>query len=130
MNKRTARDFLEPFFLFIFKADQKPARLCIEAAKTCGFGDQDLGVFEPLPQQSGQPFGCTEIEAMVDPYPAAVIAGTEHIFEDGHGAISIPVSSVGMEVLQEALVRAIREEDYELAAQLRDEIARREQKSS
>ncbi len=63
-------------------------------------------------------------------YTSESLLSREHIFEDGHGAISIPVSSVGMEVLQEALVRAIREEDYELAAQLRDEIARREQKSS
>ena len=63
-------------------------------------------------------------------YTSESLLSREHIFEDSHGAISIPVSSVGMEVLQEALVRAIREEDYELAAQLRDEIARREQKSS
>lgn len=54
----------------------------------------------------------------------------EHILDDGHGSISIPVSSVEIDVLREALSRAIREENYELAAQLRDEISRREKHSS
>ena len=49
----------------------------------------------------------------------------EHIYEDGTGAISIPVSSVNVEMLREALDKAVSEENYELAAQLRDEIARR-----
>lgn len=52
----------------------------------------------------------------------------EHIYDDGNGSISIPVSSVALSVLHEALERAIREENYELAAQLRDEIARRGEK--
>ena len=51
----------------------------------------------------------------------------EHIYEDGSGAISIPVSSVNIDTLKEALNRARNDENYELAAQLRDEIARREQ---
>lgn len=59
-------------------------------------------------------------------YTIESLLAREHIFEDGHGAISIPVSSVDIEVLREALSRAIRDEKYELAAQLRDEIARRE----
>lgn len=59
-------------------------------------------------------------------YTSENLLAREHIFEDGHGSISIPVSSVDIEVLREALTRAIREEKYELAAQLRDEIARRE----
>ena len=59
-------------------------------------------------------------------YTSERLLSKEHVFEDGHGGISIPVSSVGIEVLQEALTRAIRDENYELAAQLRDEIARRE----
>lgn len=54
------------------------------------------------------------------------ILAREHIYESGNGAISIPVSSVGADVLKEALQHAISEENYELAAQLRDEIARRE----
>ena len=59
-------------------------------------------------------------------YTSEELLSREHIFEDGHGAISIPVSSVDIEILREALTRAIREEKYELAAQLRDEISRRE----
>jgi bifunctional DNase/RNase len=59
-------------------------------------------------------------------YTSEALLAREHIFEDGHGAISIPVSSVDIDVLREALSRAIREEKYELAAQLRDEISRRE----
>lgn len=58
-------------------------------------------------------------------YTIETLMAREHIFEDGNGAISIPVSSVGMEVLKEALDRAVKEENYELAAQIRDEIARR-----
>lgn len=61
-------------------------------------------------------------------YTSETLLAREHILEDGHGAISIPVSSVGIDVLHEALARAIRDENYELAAQLRDEIARREKK--
>lgn len=49
----------------------------------------------------------------------------EHIREGKNGTISIPLSSVGVPVLREALDQAVREENYELAAQLRDEIARR-----
>lgn len=59
-------------------------------------------------------------------YTSESLLAREHIFEDGSGSISIPVSSVGIDVLREALSRAIREENYELAAQLRDEISRRE----
>lgn len=61
-------------------------------------------------------------------YTVEPLLERERIYEDGNGAISIPVSSVNIEVLREALERAIREENYELAAHLRDEIARREQK--
>ena len=37
----------------------------------------------------------------------------------------MPVNSVNIEALQEALKRAVEEENYELASQLRDEIRRR-----
>lgn len=50
----------------------------------------------------------------------------ERIYEGIDGAISIPVSSLRADMLREALKRAISEENYELAAQLRDELARRE----
>lgn len=54
----------------------------------------------------------------------------EHIYEDSNGSISIPISSVNLSVLHEALERAIKEENYELAAQLRDEIERRKGKNA
>ena len=62
-------------------------------------------------------------------YTSESLLAREHVFEDGHGSISIPVSSVNIEVLREALSRAIQEENYELAAQLRDEISRREKRT-
>lgn len=43
----------------------------------------------------------------------------------GDGAYSMPVNSVNVEALEEALKRAVEEENYELASQLRDEINRR-----
>lgn len=49
----------------------------------------------------------------------------QYIREVGEGTYSIPVNSVNIEALQEALERAIEDENYELASQLRDEIERR-----
>ena len=45
--------------------------------------------------------------------------------EIGEGMYSIPVNSVSVEALKEALKRAVEDENYELASQLRDEIERR-----
>ena len=55
-------------------------------------------------------------------YTSESLLAREHVFEDGHGSISIPVSSVNIEVLREALSRAIQDENYELAAKLHKEI--------
>lgn len=41
---------------------------------------------------------------------------------EGNGAFSMPISTVSMSVLQEALAKAVQNEDYEFAARLRDEI--------
>lgn len=49
----------------------------------------------------------------------------QYMREIGDGTYSIPVNSVNIEALQEALNRAIEDENYELASQLRDEIERR-----
>ena len=43
----------------------------------------------------------------------------------GETSYSMPANSVSTEALQGALQQAIREENYELAAQLRDELLRR-----
>lgn len=63
-------------------------------------------------------------------YTVETLMVREHIYEDSNGAISIPVSSVNVSVLKEALERAVKDENYELAAQLRDEIARRADKEN
>lgn len=70
------------------------------------------------------------LRCQVPIYTYESLIAREHILDDGHGTISIPVSSVEIEVLREALSRAVREENYELAAQLRDEISRREKRTS
>lgn len=49
----------------------------------------------------------------------------QYMREVGNGMYSIPVNSVNIEALREALKRAVEEENYELASQLRDEIRRR-----
>lgn len=49
----------------------------------------------------------------------------QYMREVGDGLYSMPVNSVNIEALQEALKRAVEEENYELASQLRDEIRRR-----
>lgn len=41
---------------------------------------------------------------------------------EGKGAFSMPISTVTMQVLLEALDKAVQNEDYEFAARLRDEI--------
>lgn len=49
----------------------------------------------------------------------------QYMRETGDGTYSIPVNSVNIEALKEALKRAVEDENYELASQLRDEIERR-----
>lgn len=49
----------------------------------------------------------------------------QYMREVGDGTYSIPVNSVNLEALEEALKRAVEDENYELASQLRDEIERR-----
>ena len=49
----------------------------------------------------------------------------QYMREVGDGTYSIPVNSVNIEALEEALQRAVEDENYELASQLRDEIERR-----
>lgn len=44
----------------------------------------------------------------------------------GAGLVALPMSMLTVELLEEALQRAVEEENYELASQLRDEIKRRQ----
>lgn len=59
-------------------------------------------------------------------YCSGKVLCEEHFREQGNGIISVPITSVGLSVLREALERAVGEENFEMAARLRDEIARRE----
>ncbi len=47
-------------------------------------------------------------------------------WEDG-GPISVPITAVNMTILKETLESAVKDENYEMASQIRDEIRRREQ---
>lgn len=49
----------------------------------------------------------------------------QYMRDIGNGTYSMPVNSVNIEALEEALKRAVEDENYELASQLRDEIERR-----
>ena len=55
---------------------------------------------------------------------------SEHLHDMGDGRFSVPITSVSLEMLEEALQAAVEREEYEQASQLRDEIRRRKQKES
>lgn len=62
----------------------------------------------------------------------APIYATEHILEteclkfDEGTPVSVPITAVDMSLLQNTLDKAVKDENYELASQIRDEIKRRE----
>ena len=60
-------------------------------------------------------------------YVLDAILNSEHMHDLGNGQYSLPASSVGLEMLEEALKDAIKKEKYELASQLRDEIRKRKE---
>ena len=49
-------------------------------------------------------------------------------YDDSQTRVSVPVNIISNEMLQEALERAVSEEDYQTASQHRDELRRREKK--
>lgn len=49
----------------------------------------------------------------------------QYMRELGEGRYSVPVNTMNLEVLRQALKQAVNDENYELAAQLRDEIEKR-----
>lgn len=49
----------------------------------------------------------------------------QYMRELGNGVYSIPANTVSIDVLKNALKRAVEDENYEIAARLRDEIKRR-----
>ncbi|MCE2615445.1 bifunctional nuclease family protein [Phocaeicola oris] len=60
-------------------------------------------------------------------YTLRTIMEHDHMSEDAEGHTSVTVNTVDLPELKRALEKAIRTENYELAASLRDEIRRREE---
>lgn len=60
-------------------------------------------------------------------YTTAEIMESEHLREVDEGAFSVTTNMVSLPMLKEALAKAVKEEDYEQASRLRDEIRRREE---
>jgi bifunctional DNase/RNase len=62
-------------------------------------------------------------------YATEEVMSQEYMQEDAEGQFSVSVKLVSMPVLQQALDNAVRDENYELAAKLRDEIRKREKET-
>lgn len=58
-------------------------------------------------------------------YTTEEIMVSEHLHDMGEGKFSVPITSVSIEMLEDALQKAIEKEEYETASQLRDEIRKR-----
>lgn len=58
-------------------------------------------------------------------YATEEVVANEHLHDLGEGKFSVPITSVSLQMLEEALAAAIEKEDYEQASHLRDEIRRR-----
>ena len=61
-------------------------------------------------------------------YTTEEIMESEHLHDLGEGKFSVPITSVSMQMLEEALQKAIDNEEYEQASHLRDEIRKRKEK--
>lgn len=59
-------------------------------------------------------------------YTLESILESESIQIEEGASISVPITAVKMSLLKEALDKAVKDENYELASQIRDEINRRE----
>lgn len=60
-------------------------------------------------------------------YATEDVIESEHLHDLGEGKFSVPITSVSLQMLEEALALAIEKEDYEQASHLRDEIRRRKE---
>ena len=60
-------------------------------------------------------------------YATEDVIESEHLHDLGEGKFSVPITSVSLQMLEEALVLAVEKEDYEQASHLRDEIRRRKE---
>lgn len=61
-------------------------------------------------------------------YTTEEIMQKEQLHDLGEGKFSVPITSVSLEMLEDALQKAIANEEYEQASQLRDEISKRKEK--
>ncbi len=55
------------------------------------------------------------------------VLASEHLHDVGDGKFSVPITSVSLQMLEEALAMAVKNENYEQASHLRDEIRRRKE---
>ena len=60
-------------------------------------------------------------------YATEDVIESEHLHDLGEGKFSVPITSVSLQMLEEALALAVEKEDYEQASHLRDEIRRRKE---
>ena len=60
-------------------------------------------------------------------YATEEVVESEHLHDLGEGKFSVPITSVSLQMLEEALAMAVEKEDYEQASHLRDEIRRRKE---
>lgn len=58
------------------------------------------------------------------------IMDNEHLNEESNDSFSITINMVNIDILRDELNKAIKEENYEQASRIRDEILRREKSSS
>lgn len=63
-------------------------------------------------------------------FTTAEIMDNEHLNEESNGSFSITINMVNIDILRDELNKAIKEENYEQASRIRDEILRREKSSS
>jgi bifunctional DNase/RNase len=63
-------------------------------------------------------------------YTTEEIMEREHLHDLGEGKFSVPITSVSLQMLEEALQSAIEKEEYEQASQLRDEIRKRKEEQN
>ena len=62
-------------------------------------------------------------------YTTEEILESERLHDLGEGKFSVPLTSVSLQMLEEALQKAIANEEYEQASHLRDEISKRKGES-
>ena len=62
-------------------------------------------------------------------YTTAEIIENEQLYEAGDSSFTVNVNMVDVKALKENLVKAVEEENYELASRLRDEIKRRQEEA-